>query len=81
MSELNPKKVGISVSCRTCGQRKKPFGRSAPLGLYLCTFECPGYSEHPEPGHLWPGESEADFGYPVPDVSVRITRKPAEDPR
>ena len=31
----------------------------------LCDWKCPGYNEEPMPGSLWPGESEADFGYPV----------------
>jgi hypothetical protein len=60
-------KVGVAVSCVVCGHRKAPVGRSVPVGMYLCDFECPGYDVEPRPGHLWPGESEAEFGYPVPE--------------
>ncbi len=44
--------------CTVCGQRKKPVGRDAPPGLYLCSYECEGYMQVPFPGHLWPGEFE-----------------------
>lgn len=56
-------KIGISVQCTVCNRRKSPVGRSAPLGAYLCDADCSGYREEPYPGRLWPGESEADFGY------------------
>lgn len=58
-------KVGICVECKVCGQMKKPFGRSAPMGTCYCDDECKGYCQEPYPGSLWPGESEDDFGYPV----------------
>lgn len=72
---LNPNKVGVSVGCATCGRTKNPAGRSAPMEMAssMCHHsECPGYWQAPEPGHLWPGESEADFGYRVPDAGTRI---------
>lgn len=58
-------KVGIAVYCTICRHRKKPRGRSAPLGAYLCDWECEGYNLDPQVGTLWPGETEEDFGYPV----------------
>lgn len=42
--------------CTTCGSRKAPRGRSAPMEMRCCDFECPGYEQEPKPGHLWPGE-------------------------
>lgn len=60
-------KVGIAVYCATCGLRKKPIGRDAPMAMAtsLCDHECSGYRQNPRPGGLWPGEKEVDFGYPV----------------
>lgn len=58
-------RVGICVQCAVCGQMKKPIGRSGPLDASYCTDECAGYRKPPFVGSLWPGESEADFGYPV----------------
>lgn len=58
-------KVGIYVECEVCGQHKKPRGRSGPLGAYMCDRDCEGYSQDPQVGDLWPGETEEDFGYPV----------------
>lgn len=58
-----------AVECLTCGMRKNPRGRSAPLEMAnsLCDWECPGYNEHPRPGHLWPNEElgEIDEGEPT----------------
>jgi hypothetical protein len=62
---LSATRVGIVVECESCGLEKTPLGRSAPLGMYLCTRDCPSYYNAPKPGSLWPGESEEDFGYPV----------------
>ena len=67
---LNADKVGVAVECDVCGHRKAPIGRSVPLGMYLCDHECTGYEREPKPGSLWPGESEAEFGYPVADVGT-----------
>jgi hypothetical protein len=36
-----------------------------------CTDECPGYRQPPYAGSLWPGETEAEFGYPVGDDGTR----------
>ena len=58
-------KVGIVVTCAACGQMKKPIGRSAGLGASYCDDDCAGYRQPPYVGSLWPGEREADFGYPV----------------
>lgn len=62
--KLNEKKIGVGVYCTTCGLRKCPRGRSAPM-IPMCNFECEGYSTEPLIGDLWPGESEADFGLSV----------------
>lgn len=69
---LDPNKIGIPVTCTVCGQRKQPVGRSAPLGAYLCDHECEGFDKEPLSGSLWPGESEADFGYSVGSVGTVI---------
>lgn len=63
-------KVGVLVKCELCGHQKKPRGRSGPLGGYYCEPEwfghgCPGWAQEPRVGDLWPGETEADFGFPV----------------
>jgi hypothetical protein len=65
-------KVGIEVRCATCDRTKKPKGRSGPMGVMYCEpmwpgerGGCPGYWEAPAVGSLWPGETEAEFGYPV----------------
>lgn len=42
--------------CTICGHRKKPWGRSAPMGATFCDHECPGYFQHPTPETLWPDE-------------------------
>lgn len=57
--------VGVAVTCTTCGLRKKPIGRSAPveMGNSLCDHECPGYYLEPTPGDLWPGETREQFSY------------------
>jgi len=70
--ELNPKKEGVSVACTVCRQTKAPVGRSAPVELRMCDWECAGYTQEPKVGWLWPGESEEDFGYPVPDAGTKI---------
>jgi len=76
---LNPRKIGVAVECTTCKQRKAPRGRSAPLGLHLCTLmTCDGYDQEPLPGSLWPGESEADFGYKVGDAGTKVVQSGAE---
>lgn len=59
-------KVGIVVKCAVCGYTKQPWGRDAPIGSHYCTRdECEGYMQDPQAGSLWPGETEAEFGYPV----------------
>lgn len=63
---------GVEVECAVCHKAKKPLGRSAPMGLSMCDSECRGYWQEPHVGSLWPGESEAEFGYPVGDVGIRV---------
>lgn len=60
-------KRGISVYCVVCKRRKAPIGRSVPYEIYgaYCERECAGYDIEPFVGSLWPGETEAEFGYPV----------------
>lgn len=60
-------KRGIRVKCAVCGRDKRPIGRSASIQSYLCADECPGYDQAPYVGSLWPGETDADFGYPCGD--------------
>lgn len=55
--------IGTAVDCSICGRRKKPQGRSAPIGDSLCDYECPGYELEPKIGQLWPGETSEEFGY------------------
>ena len=68
---LSKTKVGVRVFCLRCGSSKAPHARSVPMGLCYCTQDCEGYSEEPNPGCLWPGESEWDFGYPACDHATR----------
>lgn len=64
--KLDATKRGVAIECVRCGYMKKPVGRSGPLGASFCTQdECDGYNTPPRVGSLWPGETEADFGYPV----------------
>jgi hypothetical protein len=58
-------KIGVAVHCTVCGKQKKPVGRSAPLALAasLCDHECPGYADDPIVGHLWPNETQEEYGY------------------
>ena len=70
MTALREDVVGVAVRCAVCGQRKAPRGRSAPMAASYCDWECDGYAKEPSVGSLWPGESEADFGYAVSDVGT-----------
>jgi len=67
-------KIGIAVYCEVCGLRKKPYGRSASpvMANSLCDDDCAGYLSEPKPGDLWPGETEAEFGFCVGDDAVRF---------
>lgn len=63
-------KVGVRVTCAVCGDMKKPNGRSGPLGVNYCEslwdgHGCEGYWQDPQPGSLWPGETEQEFGYSI----------------
>lgn len=68
---LSSDKIGAVVTCAVCGYTKKPIGRDTPLNWYACDRECKGYAMEPYPSQLWPGESEAEFGYPVGDDGTR----------
>ena len=77
-------KVGISVECVRCRRTKAPRGRSvaAAMGNSMCTDDqCKGYREDPKPGDLWPGETEAEFGYPVSSNATceRVTASASPD--
>ena len=38
----------------------------------LCgDWDCPGYSQPPDPGDLWPGETREQFGYPKAEGGSR----------
>ena len=69
-TKLDPLKIGVRCRCSVCGNTKKPVGRSAPMDSYYCDNDCEGYLGLPYPGSLWPGESEADFGYHVSTTST-----------
>lgn len=45
-------------TCARCHLTKPPRGRSVPMEAAsgYCGWDCPGYSEEPRSGHLWPGE-------------------------
>jgi hypothetical protein len=68
---LSATRTGIAVHCGYCHQMKCPRGRSQPLGAYYCDHECPGYDTEPHVGSLWPGETEAEFGYPVGTIGTK----------
>ncbi len=68
----NPLKVGIAVQCAVCHYTKQPTGRSASPHAFYCNDDCRGYRQEPYVGSLWPGESEADFGYPVQNAGTII---------
>jgi hypothetical protein len=70
--------VGISVKCTVCGLTKKPHGRSAPTEMAngLCDDDCPGYNKPPMPGCLWPGETEAQIGFPICDHATEQSMTP-----
>lgn len=67
---MSATKRGIPVYCSTCGLMKNPIGRSAPLQGGYCDDECDGYRQAPHVGSLWPGETDADFGYPCGDAGT-----------
>lgn len=53
---------GPLVTCTVCGMRKHPMGRDPGLAAAngYCGFDCPGYTQEPKPGELWPGERFGD---------------------
>lgn len=67
-----PFKIGISVVCTLCNNRKQPHGRSAPMdSMYCDSHSCDSYYDEPKPGCLWPDETDADFGYESCDHATR----------
>ena len=65
-------KIGISVTCATCGRMKNPVGRyGSPEISYCHGTECPGWDKPPYVGQLWPGETEEEYGYPIGQHGVR----------
>lgn len=69
---IHATKVGIIAECVVCYRPKAPRGRSSPIGSYYCESQiCSGWAAHPFPGDLWPGETDADFGYPCSDNATR----------
>lgn len=46
------------ATCSACGLWKRPRGRSVPVAAEngMCGWDCPGYTQDPQVGHLWPGE-------------------------
>lgn len=69
--ELRADVYGVEVECVVCGKTKKPRGRSAPMQMSMCDSECSGYWREPLVGSLWPGENEAEFGFPVGEIGIR----------
>jgi len=41
------------------------------VGNAYCDRDCAGYYEAPHVGSLWPGETDADFGYPCGDDGTK----------
>jgi hypothetical protein len=56
--------------CTTCGNQKAPRGRSVPMGMVMCDWDCPGYNDEPQSGSLWPRETSEEFGYPVGPIGT-----------
>lgn len=73
--------VGAYITCAYCGKTKKPCGRAAPMemGNGLCDLDCSGYSEPPDPGVLWPGETCEEFGYHCFDRAVMAVLEDVEE--
>jgi len=69
-------KRGLRIECTTCRQQKQPRGRSAPLHGHYCDRDCPGYTQDPQVGSLWPGETAEEFGFPCGDVGTTAEAKP-----
>lgn len=66
---LSQTKSGKRVNCSMCGKEKAPMGRSVSAytaANYCHPYgDCDGYALQPYMGSLWPGETEAEFGYMV----------------
>lgn len=57
LADSSSPRAGKVIGCDVCHRQKKPLGRDAAPGSYLCTDECPGYDQYPRPDTLWPGET------------------------
>lgn len=71
---MTPTKVGISVECVVCHKIKAPRGRSVGAmahSSYCQDDLCSGYWAHPCPGDLFPGETDAEFGFKCSDNATR----------
>ena len=66
-------RIGISVECAVCHRTKAPRGRSLPCqwASSRCDWDCPGYRLDPQAGSLFPGETEAEFGFPIGPEGTR----------
>lgn len=53
---------GPLVACTVCGMNKHPFGRDPGIHAAngYCGHDCPGYTQEPRAGGLWPGERFGD---------------------
>lgn len=74
---MDATKVGIFVRCSICGHDKAPHGRSVSMHRHYCearsfdgTHGCVGYASAPLAGCLFPGETDAEFGYPCCDAGT-----------
>ena len=54
--------MGKTVISVVCGRIKKPIGRDS-MNNGLCDSDCKGYMLDPYQGHLWPGETQEEYGY------------------
>ena len=52
--------VEIMPVCSVCHLRKKPWGRSAPLEMLLCDYDCEGYRQEPHVSQYW-SRNEEEF--------------------
>ena len=62
----NIHRSGRTVECPKCGRIKAPVGRSiadVTAAGYCTDWSCDVYYDEPKPDHLFPGETEEDFGY------------------
>lgn len=70
---MSATKIGVHVWCKTCGRQKSPHGRSVAFesANSYCDEYCEGYRKDPQPGCLFPGETDEDFGFTCCDNGTR----------